>query len=258
MDWTTPHITPWFAGSLALLAAYWWYRVALEAKAQRVPRVAWWAAPGLVLMLFSQSAVQPQPVLFALGVAALLLAEFWPKAYRRAPQRPAATWSAAALILGIALLLAVQGKADEQYFALAAALGGLLAGVAGLLTTAFWPKPRPAALGFGARWKPTVTPEWPDLSVTLTSRGAELKNVSRQTLELAGWSPVSINGWLMLRDEHGESLNKLRSGQTAFLPLPSYERGVRVWYAPAGKNTDARLFRADWVPMQAQSERVLN
>lgn len=253
-----PHTTVWFLGSLVLLTAYWFYRVGSEARAARVPRVAWWAVPGLVMMLFSQGLEQSQPTFFALGAAALLLAEFWPYAYRRVSGRPPATWPVLGLILGAAMVLAIFDKPEQQSFALAVGLGAVLAGIAGLITAGFWPKPRPASLGFGARWKPITIPEWPDLSVTLTERGAELKNVSRQTLELAGWSPSSINGWLMVRDEHGQSLNKLRAGQTAFLPLTDHERGVRVWYALSGQSNDPRLFRADWVPVQGQNSRILN
>lgn len=262
MDFLTnsalPHTTVWFLGTLGLLAAYWFYRVAREARAERVPRVAWWAVPGLVMMLYSQGLEQPQPTFFALGAACLLLAEFWPYAYRRSAGRPPATWPVLGLILGAAVVMSIFNKSEQQSFAFAVGLSAVLAGLAGLITAGFWPKPRPASLGFGARWKPITVPEWPDLSVTLTARGAELKNVSRQTLELAGWSPISINGWLMVRDEHGQSLNKLRAGQTAFIPLPDDERGVRVWYAVSGKTSDPRLFRADWVPVHAQNSRILN
>ncbi|GAA5502235.1 hypothetical protein Dxin01_01977 [Deinococcus xinjiangensis] len=247
-----PQVTLAYSLTLMLLAAYWLWRVGREARQGRVPRVAWWAvAGGLALLL---AATLEVPALFGIGAAMLLLAEFWPAAYRPAPQRPALTWPLFGFVLGMVLIIADQ----QGSLALVAGLALTVSGVAGILSYALWPAPKPVRNSFDTRWSSFSVPEWPDLSLTLTGHGAELKNVSKRPLELAGWSPASINGWLRLRDRQGQIISTLPAGQSAFLPFPAQESGVRVWYTQSGKSNDALLFRADWVPAQQGVQRVLN
>ncbi|MDL2345807.1 hypothetical protein QOL99_16875, partial [Deinococcus sp. MIMF12] len=111
--------------------------------------------------------------------------------------------------------------------------------------------------GLEVRFGPTGHPEWPDLSLALTGRGARLTNVSDGPLWLAGWSPSGTNAWLRVRDDGGAPLNLLPSGGQATLPLRGWERGVRVWYVREAGSGPSQLFRADWTPPDA-GERVLN
>ena len=72
--------------SIALIAAYWLVRIGREARRRFVPTVAWWTLPGLGMLL--AAAILDIPALFGVGAAVLLLAEFWPGAYRRTADRP--------------------------------------------------------------------------------------------------------------------------------------------------------------------------
>ena len=252
-----PGVTELFALSLLLLAAYWLGRVWREARQGWRPGAAWWTVPGLLALLLAP--MLEVPALFGVGAALLLLAEFWPLGYRRARTRPGWTWPLIAALLGAALGWAALGAGVGQTLPLIAALTLLLSGLAGLISSAAYPRPaRRTELGFQARWGRSRVPEWPDLSVTLTPSGAQIRNVSRFELRLAGWSPRSVNGWLLVRDPQGQPLNTLRAGQTAFLPLAHHEGGVRVWYVPVRGPQDTLLFRADWTPVQSQGTRVLN
>lgn len=256
---TLPGVSSLFALSLTLLAAYWLGRVWREARHGVRPGVAWWTVPGLLGLLLAP--VLEVPALFGIGAGLLLLAEFWPLAYRRARTRPGWTWPLIAALLGVALgwsALDRSGPGDSQTLPLVTALTLLLCGLAGLLSSAAYPRAQRGELGFLTRWGRSRVPEWPDLSVTLTPSGAQIRNVSRSALRLAGWSPRSVNGWLLVRDPQGQPLNTLRAGQSAFLPLAHHEGGVRVWYVPARGPQETLLFRADWTPVQAQGSRVLN
>jgi hypothetical protein len=93
--------------------------------------------------------------------------------------------------------------------------------------------------------------------VTLSERGAHLKNISRRPLLLAGWSPAGINAWYRVRGPDGRVLAELRSGQEALLPMNGRDSGVRVWYGP-DPTGDPLLFRADWTPPARADQRVLN
>ena len=236
--------------------AYWLLRVLQAAQRRRVPGVAWWAVPGWVTLLFA--GLLGQPTFLALGAAALLLAEFWPRAYRPAATRPRALWPAFGAVLGLVLLFVTlaQWLAEPQPLALAAALAFLLAGAAGLVAALSWrplnvrpPRPWP-------RIARVTVPDVPDLSLSLTRRGAQLQNVSPGPLELAGWSPERINAWLPFKDEHGQRLGALQAGQSAWVPLSENDHGLRVWYYTAASSDVPRLFRADWQP--PQRDRVLN
>lgn len=242
--------------ALALIAGYWLGRVATEARARWVPHAAWWAVPGLLLLWLTPLA--DVPALFGLGAALLLLSEFWPGAFRPARVRPGWAWPLVGVLVGLAVLglAAFQGGAPV---AITFALAALLAGLGGLLTARLYrtrPPRRPA--GLEVRFGRVQLPEWPDLSVTLTERGARLVNVSGRPLRLAGWSPSGVNAWLRVRDEAGAPLNLLRAGQSAFLPLSERAGGVRVWYAPGQQPDQPRLFRADWTPPARADGRVLN
>ncbi|MFC3835443.1 MULTISPECIES: hypothetical protein [Deinococcus] len=238
--------------SIALIAAYWLLRIGREARRRFVPTVAWWTLPGLGMLL--AAAILDIPALFGVGAAVLLLAEFWPGAYRRTADRPPFAWPAVGVVIGGALLLSVL-RAEPQPLPLVLALLLVLAGGAGLLASALYPRPVPAAPGFLARWNTPVVPEWPELNVTLSERGAHLKNVSRGKLLLAGWSPAGVNAWYRVRGEDGQVVSELRAGQEALLPVSAWDSGIRVWYGAAEA---PRVFRADWTPAARAAERVLN
>ena len=254
-------VTGVYAIFLGLIALQWLVRVGREARLGYLPRVAWWAVPGLALLLLTPTL--DVPALFGLGAAALLLAEFWPLPYRRASRRPSPAWPLVSVLVGAVLAFSLlQGERSEP-LAFVAAVCALLAGLAGLLGTALYPAggvlaraPQPP-LNFQTRWHPTVTPEWPDLSVTLSEQGAHLKNISPRPVRLAGWSPAGINAWYRVRGPDGQVLSELRAGQEALLPVGERDSGVRVWYGP-DKSPDAHLFRADWTPLGRADGRVLN
>ncbi|WP_245556491.1 hypothetical protein [Deinococcus aquatilis] len=245
-----------FAVVILLLAAYWLLRVGREAQRGLVPRAAWWSVPGLAMLLFAP--VLDVPALFGIGAAILLISEFWPGAFAFADRKPGAAWPLVSLLLGAALTLGIVRAPEIESGAVGAALMLLLAGAGGLISSVLYPAAPARTPGFGVRWQAVQSPELPDLTVTLTEHGAQLRNVSRRTLNLAGWSPASVNGWLRLRDEGGHPLNTLRAGQTAFLPLDGQESGVRVWYVAGNTSGTPLLFRADWTPRVHANYRVLN
>ncbi len=257
-----PEVTGLYAVFLGLIALQWLLRVGREARLGYLPRMAWWAVPGLALLLLTPTL--DVPALFGLGAAALLLAEFWPLPYRRASARPAPAWPLVSVFIGLVLALSVLQTPSLEPVAFVTALSALLAGVAGLLGVTLFPaggvavaaRNRPA-LNFQTRWHRTVTPEWPDLSVTLSEQGAHLRNISKRPVRLAGWSPAGINAWYRVRGPDGQVLSELRAGQEALLPVGERDSGVRVWYGPA-KTQEAHLFRADWTPVGRADQRVLN
>lgn len=261
LQWTallTPvaEVTAPFAVMVSLLSVYWLVRVARESRMGFVPRVAWWTVPGVLLLLLTP--VLDVPALFGVGAALLLLAEFGPGAYVPARRQPGWAWPAVGLITGMVLALSVLRSEQAESVAAFAAMGCLLAGTAGVLAVLLRPRRSAGVLGFETRWKAAVTPEWPDLSVSLSPRGAHLKNLSRGTLRVAGWSPAGVNAWYRLRGEDGRAMNVLQAGQVAFLPLDEQDRGVRVWYAPERARAATYLFRADWTPPARAAQRVLN
>lgn len=258
LAFNAPGVTALYALTLALPLLYWWARVWRESRQERTPRHAWWSVPGLLLLLFAP--IQEQPTFFALGAFALLFAEYWPRAYRSASTRPGWIWPTLGLGLGLLLLISAVYTGGTQKLVFVVALALLLVGMAALISALAWPIRRPAApVNVWPRWANATVPEWPDLSVTLTAQGAELKNVSTRPLALSGWSPARLNGWLLVRDLHGQPLHTLSVGQTAFLPLGEQMDGIRVWYMPADDGQgQVRLFRADWTPQRYQQGRVLN
>ncbi|MFK7601752.1 hypothetical protein ACI3L1_06025 [Deinococcus sp. SM5_A1] len=249
-----------YALVIGLIALQWLLRTAREARLGYLPRVAWWAVPGLALLLLTPTL--DVPALFGLGAAALLLAEYWPLPYRRVSARPSPAWPLVSVLIGAALAFGILQNQRPEPVAFVAALCALLAGMAGLLGVVLYPakgaaaKTRPS-LNFQTRWHRTVTPEWPDLSVTLSEQGAHLKNISKRPVRLAGWSPAGINAWYRVRGPDGEVLSELRAGQEALLPVGERDSGVRVWYGP-DKAQEAHLFRADWTPLGRADGRVLN
>ena len=128
-----PRVTPPYALALGLIAAYWLWRVAREAGQRWAPRVAWWAVPGLGLLWAAPQA--DVPALFGLGAAALLLAEFWPGAFRPARARPGWAWPLVGVVCGLTLLalVAVRGGTGPEV-SVTFALMALLAGLGGLLS----------------------------------------------------------------------------------------------------------------------------
>ncbi|MBZ9714554.1 hypothetical protein [Deinococcus multiflagellatus] len=239
-----------------VLAAYWLIRVGQAARRQLRPAAAWWAAPGLGLLLLAP--VLDVPALFGLGAALLLLAEYWPRAFRPAAGRPGVGWPLVGLVMGAALAAGLlrRGLEPGTFFA---ALVLLLWSAGAFVSAALFRRTAaPTPLGFSARWKTPVTPAWPELSVTLSARGAHLRNVSGTRLWLAGWSPAGVNAWYRVRTERGEAVVELAAGQEAVLPVSAYDSGVRVWYAPARTPSNTHLFRADWTPPAHAEHRVLN
>lgn len=250
-------VTPGFALTLGLIALYWWVRVVRSARERMLPRVGWWAVPGLVLLLVTP--LVDVPALFGVGLALLLLAEYWPGAYRYSQTRPGTAWPWVGVAVGAALWWSLIRTGQEQPGVAVTGLALLLAGMGGLLSSAFYPRAgQKPALGFQTRWNNTVTPDWPDLSVTLTASGAHLKNVSQQVLQVAGWSPARVNAWLPIRDAQGRLVSELRAGQEALLPVSELDSGVRVWYGKATVPGQPHLFKADWTPPARADQRVLN
>ncbi|GGR81046.1 hypothetical protein [Deinococcus sedimenti] len=243
------------AVTLALLALYWLGRVAQAARDRLAPRLTYWAAPGLGAMLLAP--LLDVPALFGVGAGLLLLAEYWPAAFQPSRTRPSPSWPFVVALLGAGLGVNVlRGDTDPWITAISAAL--LLAGLAGLLAAAaFRPWPTTPTLTFATRWKTVTTPDWPELTVTLSDRGAHLRNVSGHALRMAGWSPAGLNAWLPVRTEGGEAVRELAAGQEALLPVQDSDHGVRVWYAPA-RGDATHLFRADWTPPARADDRILN
>ncbi|GGR50228.1 hypothetical protein GCM10008959_09200 [Deinococcus seoulensis] len=258
-------LSPLLAAALALLGGYWMLRMGRAARLGLTPRGAWWAVPGLLLMLLAP--VLDVPALFGVGAALLLLAEFLPAAFVPAAPGPAGLrwdrlgWPLVGVTLGVGLLLALRDPANLNPLTLCVAVAALLFSGAGLVSALVPARRRAAPFDSHARWQTrwnhVVTPDWPDLSVTLSEQGAHLKNVSGRPLRLAGWSPAGMNAWLSVRGASGEPLLELRAGQEALLPVTAQDSGVRVWYAPA-RVEDAHLYRADWTPTAYSDSRVLN
>lgn len=243
------------AVTLAVLAAYWLGRVIRAARSRLAPRVTYWAAPGLGALLLAP--MLDVPALFGVGAGLMLLAEYWPHAFVPARTRPAPAWPLVVTVLGAGLGMNVlQGRTDPWITAISAAL--LLAGLAGLLAAAAYrPWPVTPPLTFASRWKTVTTPDWPELTVTLSEQGAHLRNVSGRALRMAGWSPAGLNAWYPVRTPAGEAVQELAAGQEALLPVHGHDHGVRVWYAPA-RGEATHLFRADWTPTAHAEDRVLN
>lgn len=258
-DWrdTLADLPGLYALCLILIAGYWLLRVARSARAAQRPWAAWWAVPGLALLFLTP--LLDVPALLGVGAFLLLLAEYWPQAFRPGDARPPVTWPWMATLLGAALTWSMIRTGQASAFLMVVSGALTLAGLAGLLSSALFRVPRPTPeLGFQTRWNATVTPDWPDLTVTLTASGAHLKNVSQQVLQVAGWSPVGVNAWLRVRDERGRVVRELRAGQVALLPVTERDSGVRVWYGKATLPDQPHLFRADWTPPARADQRVLN
>lgn len=243
------------AAALALLSVYWLARVIRAARTHHAPHVAYWAAPGLGAMLLAP--LIDVPALFGIGAALLLLAEYGPSAFQPTRTRPSPAWPFVMTLLGAGLGVNVlRDQSAPWVTASSAAL--LLAGLAGLLATVTYrPWPVRPTLTFATRWKTATTPDWPDLTVTLSDRGAHLRNVSGRALRMAGWSPAGLNAWYPVRTAGGEAVRELAAGQEALLPVHGQDRGVRVWYAPL-RGDATHLFRADWTPTARADDRILN
>ena len=261
-----PGVTWLYALALGALAVFWWVRVAREARRGRAPRQAWWFVPGLLALLLAGPT--ELPALFGIGAALLLLAEYWPLAYARprkqavkgATRRPGLSWPLVGLVVALFLLSSALLTGTVNLPTVLVVVGGLVAGVGGLLSAALWPRPVRTLNepGFEVRWQTPLVPEWPEFSLALTEGGVQLTNASPQPLRVAGWSPAHANAWLRLRSAEGSRINVLPAGQSAYLPLHPHESGLRVWYTLPGDPQQPRLFRADWTPAAAQADRVLN
>ena len=266
-----PGVTWLYALALAALAVFWWVRVAREARRGRIPRQGWWFVPGLLALLLAGPT--ELPALFGVGVALLLLAEFWPLAYARPRARtgrgqtgsghtaPRLGWPLFGLVGGFLLLSSALMAGEANLATVLSVVAALVAGVGGLLAATLLPRPAhrpPNEPGFALRWQTPLVPEWPELSLSLTGEGAQLTNTSPQSVRVAGWSPARTNAWLRLRTAEGTPLDTLPAGQSAYLPLQPYASGPRVWYVLPSDPHRPRLFRADWTPPVTGPERVLN
>lgn len=264
-----------FGAALLALAVYWLRGLYVQATRGRLMGL-WWGVGGWLCLFLAP--ILYVPALFGLGAAALLLGEYWRGASRTVqaknlPPASARAWPLVMTVLGLflsgsaarALATAPAAESDSGDLALLAlGLACLLAGLGRLLalqglrqfgrrlpSSAPWLKS-----GFALRWAAVSVPETPELSVSLTGRGAELHNVARGPLQLVGWSPAGNNAWLQVYGPAGTPLSSLDVGQSAFLPLSETDSGVRVWYTDA--SATPRLFRADWTPAAQASRRVLN
>lgn len=127
---------------------------------------------------------------------------------------------------------------------------GLAFCLIGLMPLAYRPpRRRGRALPGWVRLRGALTPDPPELELTLLARGARVHNVSGGLLRLYGWSPgEAANGWLPLRDEDGHPLQWLPPKSAAELAGWAGEGEVRVWYARSdegqGNDAQVRLFRA--------------
>ena len=132
-----PGVTWLYALALTVLAAFWWSRVAREARRGRLPRQGWWFVPGLLGLLLAGPA--ELPALFGVGAALLLLAEYWPRAYLRpAPpaQRPGLGWPLVGLVTAVLLLSSALIAGEANLATVLTVVGCLVAGVGGLLAAA--------------------------------------------------------------------------------------------------------------------------
>lgn len=249
---------PFFIATL-LVALYWLWRVAQAARQKRVLRMAWWGLPGL-LCLFMAPVLEIE-YLLGIGAVFLLVAEFFPNGFVPSRKHPDASWPIVGALLGLVLLLSMSiSSSVGNVWVYGLSWLCLLWGTASTVSAAFFKGNAVDDLqdkNILMRLKKAKEPEQPDLSVTLTPDGAELHNVSKQTLTLAGWSPATSNGWLVFRDEQGRPLNNLKAGQMAFIPLEEYEAGIRVWYV-SGSLSEPLLFKADWTPQTQMTQRILN
>ncbi|GHF99954.1 hypothetical protein GCM10017783_10020 [Deinococcus piscis] len=257
---TTPfleRLNLWFVAAWAVLALYWLTRVGLAARQRQRPAVSWWSIPGLLLLLLAP--LLEVPVLFGLGAAVLLLAEWWPRAFVPVWQRTAWGWGLVPIALGGAALLAQ----PVTFLSLCGGLALALWGLAHLLGGLLWLPPRPPSgwlpasslgkvesptFGTAVRWQPRHRPDPPELSVALGPGYLTLRNESGQTVQLRGWTPAHRNAFLALdralapRAEH-----RLRRDPA--------QQGVRVWYTADGSR-DVRVLHADW--QEPTPERTLN
>lgn len=247
----------WFVAACAVLALHWLVRVGLAARRRQRPAVSWWSVPGLVLLPLAP--LLEVPVLFGLGAALLLLADWWPRAFVPVRQRPAWAWGLVLTVLGGGAWLAQ----PMTFLSLGLGLALPLCGLAQLLGGLLWRAPQPQAgwlppsglgkvesptFGTSVRWRPRVRPDPPELSVALGPGYLTLRNESGEAVQLRGWSPAHRNAFLALdralapRAEH-----RLRRDPA--------QRGVRVWYT-AERSREVRVLHADW--QEPAPERTLN
>lgn len=238
----------WFVAALAAVALYWLGRVAWAARRRQRPAAAWWGVVGWLCLLLAP--LNEVPALFGLGAAALLLTDWWPRAFVAASQRPSWGWGLLFFFLGLGLLLGTV----PSYLAVLVGLGALLGGAAQLLAGLLWPRwlpvqrswLPPSALGkreaptFGSewRWRVPYAPDPPELNISVGQGYLLLHNVSGRTLHLRGWSSTHRNGFWALD-------KPLSPATEQRLMREPQQWGVRVWYTSEGY-AEVRLLRADW------------
>ncbi|WP_261663846.1 hypothetical protein [Deinococcus sp. Marseille-Q6407] len=249
----------WFLAAWGLLALYWLARVAFAARRRQRPAVSLWSIPGLLLLPLAP--LLEVPALFGIGAALLLLAEWWPRAFVPARQRPEWGWGLVLTVLGGAALLAD----PPSFLSLSGGVALSLWGLARLLSGLLWRPARPPArwlppstlgkreaptFGTEVRWQVRQVPDPPELSVTVRQHDLLLRNDSGQELLLRGWAPAHRNAFLALD-------KRLPPAAEQRLRRAPDQSGVRVWYTPAG-SSEVRVLRADWQAPDPAQERVLN
>ncbi|MGI8746758.1 MAG: hypothetical protein ACR2J4_00185 [Deinococcus sp.] len=268
---------------LLALALEWLWRVWREGRQHARPGLARLAPPGLTALLAAP--LTHTDALFGVGAALLLIAAYAPAAYLPRPAlsgqqaRDAAGRSLVGLLglfvcAPLLLALGTPGKGWSAGWTGSLAGTGWLAGAWAVWAgVTLWALGQALGLasgrrasaraasrgpGLGLRFGPLASPEWPDLELRLEPGRARLLNVGSSALYLAGWSPASVNAWLLPRDEGGRPLGRLPVGKAALLtPWPQGEAGLRVWYRRDGSPGGGMVFRADWTPPGSLA-RVLN
>lgn len=258
-------LTPLYLLTLAALLGSWLLTVVGRARQGERPHFALLAAPGLACLLTAPLA--EAPAFFGVGAVLLLIAFYWPYAYRRAhPPRQRAAFPGPALLLSVLASLActLLPWTRSGYLLSAALLGLALAGLGVALGRVLQPRrraPRPWQGPF-LRLARTQLPVTAELELRFSGAQPYLDNLSATAVEVWGWSPVlrtelgPMNAWLPLRAEDGGRLPTLTNRGSGLLsPWPAEATGLRVWYTHG--DGQPRLFRADWHVVPT-SERVLN
>lgn len=246
---------PLYLLSLLGVAAWWLWQVQQLARRGQWPQLGVLMPLGLAALLGAPQWALDVPALFGMGLAFALIAAYFPLPVTRPSSPPLWILAAAALLLGIG----APWLLPSPYAPLLQS-AALLYGLA--LLSFLWRVrrrphahiPAPITARERQRWQPTLSPDPPDLEVTLEVTRAVVLNASPYTLEVLGWSPASLNAWLPLRGLSGERLRSLGSGQRAILPgwAPLSNVGLRLWYLRQGE-AQAYLFRADWDSRPPQS-----
>ncbi|MFC4455605.1 hypothetical protein [Deinococcus sonorensis] len=253
-------LTPFYLAALAALAVCWLVQVARQARQGERPHFT--LLTPVALALLAAAPLTEVYALFGMGAALLLIGFYWPYAYRAAPlpqQASVTARPALALTTAGLLLLSPQLAAPSPGLAVTG-VSALLLLMGLLLTRLLLPLRRAPSLpaGLNVRFGSSRVPALPDLELHLDQGTARLHNIGPANLYLAGWSPGSVNSWLIPRDDTGHPLQLLPAGSVATLaPWPAHEQGLRVWYVRQDQPDVPLLYSAEWQAPDRPS-RVLN